>query len=212
MSRRNPKSRADSFLGLHFDFHAGHDNEPIGGKPFAHHLARLLREARPDYVQCDSKGHSGVASYPTAVGTPAPVFRGDALRVWREETAKAGVALFVHHSGVFDMAAIARHPEWARIDECGTRDPHNTSVFGPYWRELMVPQLAEIREKYGVDGVWIDGDCWATCQDYSPEVLRRFRQRTSSWCHGHAIYCQGRARIASQQEPPADTRRYDDGQ
>jgi hypothetical protein len=42
----------------------------------------------------------------------------------------------------------------------------------------MIPQLVELREKYGVDGFWVDGDCWATCQDYHPAVLAEFRRRT----------------------------------
>lgn len=105
---------SECFFGLHFDFHATADNEPIGGRPFAKDLARLLREVTPDYVQCDCKGHPGIASYPTEVGTPAPVFEDDALRVWREETSKAGVGLFMHFSGVWDTAALAKHPECAR--------------------------------------------------------------------------------------------------
>ncbi|MEI6337549.1 MAG: hypothetical protein WCQ57_03075, partial [Verrucomicrobiota bacterium] len=170
--------RTESFFGLHFDFHALPDNEPIGGRPFASDLARMLRQVKPDYVQCDCKGHQGVASYPTKVGTPAPVFQGDALHVWRDETAKAGVGLFMHVSGVWDIAALVKNPAWALVNDKGGRDPNNTSVFGPYWKELLVPQLAEVRENYGIDGVWIDGDCWATCQDYSPAVLKEFRRLT----------------------------------
>lgn len=72
-------TRAESFLGFHFDFHATTDNQPIGGRSFRSDLARMLREAKPDYVQCDCKGHPGVSSYPTKAGNPAPKFAGDAL-------------------------------------------------------------------------------------------------------------------------------------
>jgi hypothetical protein len=63
-------TRAESFLGFHFDFHAGTDNEPIVGRPFQSDLARMLREAKPDSVQCDCKGHPGGSSDPTQVGNP----------------------------------------------------------------------------------------------------------------------------------------------
>ncbi len=169
-------SRAESFLGFHFDFHATTDNQAIGGRSFKNDLARMLREAKPDYVQCDCKGHPGVSSYPTKVGNPAPKFAGDALKVWREETAKQGVALFMHYSGVWDTEALRLHPEWARIDENGNTDPDNTSVFGRYVHELMIPQLVELRRNYDVDGFWVDGDCWATGQDYHPDVLKKFRK------------------------------------
>jgi hypothetical protein len=171
-------SRAESFIGFHFDFHATTDNEPIGGRPFQRDLARMLREAKPDYVQCDCKGHPGVSSYPTKAGNPAPKFAGDALKVWREVTAKQGVALFMHYSGVWDTEALRLHPEWARVDEKGKRDPNNTSVFGRYVHELMIPQLVELRREYDVDGFWVDGDCWATGQDYHPAVLKKFRSLT----------------------------------
>ncbi len=179
-SIKEPKrlTRAESFLGFHFDFHATADNQPIGGRSFRADLARMLRAAKPDYVQCDCKGHPGVSSYPTKVGNPAPKFAGDALKVWREETARQGVALFMHYSGVWDTEALRLHPEWARIDEKGKRDPNNTSVFGRYVHELMIPQFVELRREYDVDGFWVDGDCWATGQDYHPEVLKKFRSLT----------------------------------
>lgn len=179
-SKKEPKrlTRAESFLGFHFDFHATTDNPPIGGRSFRADLARMLREAKPDYVQSDCKGHPGVSSYPTKVGNAAPTFKGDALKVWREETARQGVALFVHYSGVWDTEALRLHPEWARVDDKGKRDPDNTSVFGRYVHELMIPQLVELRQNYGVDGFWVDGDCWATGQDYHPDVLKKFRALT----------------------------------
>jgi hypothetical protein len=47
-----------------------------------------------------------------------------------------------------------------------------------YDDELMIPQLVELALDYGVDGVWIDGECWATKPDYSPDGLRAFCNAT----------------------------------
>ncbi|NJK92769.1 MAG: hypothetical protein HC904_13675 [Blastochloris sp.] len=173
---RLPRSR--SFFGIHFDFHANADSNQIGTRPFAQTLEKLITEVRPDYVQCDCKGHPGYSSYPTKVGNAAPNIQGDPLKIWRRVTAKHGVSLYMHYSGVWDSRALALHPEWARHDEKGQPDPKNTSVFGPYAELFLLPQLQELREVYGVDGYWIDGECWATCQDYRPEVIRAFRQET----------------------------------
>ena len=71
---------------------------------------------------------------------------------------REGVALYIHFSGVWDGQAVARHPEWARINEKGVRDDRNTSTFGPYVDELMIPQLREAASKYELDGVWVDGE------------------------------------------------------
>jgi hypothetical protein len=170
--------RSESFFGIHFDFHAGADCKTVGQQLAPRTIEKLVREVKPDYLQCDCKGHPGIASYPTKVGHPAPGFVRDPLRIWRDVTARHGVALYMHYSGVWDSAAIAHHPNWARIDEKGQRDKNNTSVFGPYVDELLIPQLKELSDVYGVDGVWIDGDCWATAPDYGPRAQQAFQEAT----------------------------------
>lgn len=170
--------RAESFLGIHFDFHAGPDCTEIGKNTTREMIERILTRVRPDYVQIDCKGHAGFSSYPTKVGNPAPGFVGDQLRLWREVTAERGVSLFLHYSGVWDNEAVRLHPDWARVGPDGKPDAQKTSVFGPYVDRLLVPQLRELAGDYGADGVWIDGECWAVVPDYSEAALREFRQAT----------------------------------
>ncbi|MBN1417750.1 MAG: hypothetical protein JXP34_03185 [Planctomycetes bacterium] len=170
--------RAESFLGVHFDFHAGTDCTDIGKDLTPEMIEYLIDEVKPDYVQCDCKGHPGRSSYPTKVGNRAGGFVRDPLRIWRDVTARRGVALYLHCSGVWDAAAVEIHPEWARIDENGKRDWRLTSVFGPYADRLLIPQLGELANDYGADGVWVDGECWATERDYGEGILRAFREKT----------------------------------
>jgi len=175
---RTKKKRADSFLGIHFDFHADDDCTQVGANTTREMVERIIREVNPDYIQIDCKGHRGLSSYPTAVGCRAPGIVGDPLRIWRDVTEEMGVALFLHYSGVWDAEAVKRHPDWARIDADGRPDGRMTSVFGPYADRLMIPQLLELCETYGADGVWVDGECWATAHDYSPAAAERFRAET----------------------------------
>ena len=170
--------RAESFLGIHFDFHAREDCTEVGKNTTPEMVAAILDQVRPDYIQVDCKGHPGISSYPTKVGHPVPGFVGDPLRVWREVTAKQGVALFMHYSGVWDSEAVKRHPDWARINEKGKPDDRLTSVFGPYADRLLIPQLKELSGVYGVDGVWVDGECWATARDYCDAAVKMFREKT----------------------------------
>jgi hypothetical protein len=170
--------RSESFLGMHFDFHAGPDCQEVGKRTTRESIERLLEAVRPDYVQIDCKGHSGFSSYPTRVGTPAPGFVGDPLRIWREVTAEKGVGLFMHYSGVWDGQAVAQHPEGARVNEKGERDNRLTSVFGPYVDQLLIPQMKELADAYDVDGVWVDGECWAVDRDYAEPVLKAFQEQT----------------------------------
>ncbi|MCF0233860.1 MAG: hypothetical protein HUK22_02635, partial [Thermoguttaceae bacterium] len=170
--------RAESFFGVHFDFHAGAGDVNIGANTTPEMVQAIIDAVHPDYLQTDSKGHAGFTSYPTKVGNPAPGIVADGLKVWREVTAKNGVALYLHYSGVWDSTAIVKHPEWALIDANGKAAADATSVFGGYKDGLLVPQLIEIANVYGVDGIWVDGECWATKMDYSPAAREEFKART----------------------------------
>ena len=170
--------RADSFFGVHMDFHAGADCTEVGKNTTAEMINTIIDKVQPDYLQCDCKGHAGYSSYPTKVGNPAPGFIGDPLQVWRDTTAKRGVSLYMHYSGVWDARAVELHPEWAAIDGAGNRNPNMTSVFGPYVEQLLIPQLRELAGVYEVDGIWVDGECWATMPDYGERAVKLFKEQT----------------------------------
>lgn len=172
--------RANSFLGIHFDFHAGDDCTQIGRNVTHAMLEELVTRVRPDYVQCDCKGYMGYASYPTTVGVPAPGFVRDPLRIWREVTARHGVALYAHYAGGEDKATLKLHPDWAQVDASGQSHAAKISVFSPFLEAIMLPQLQELCDDYGLDGVWIDSDAWATAigPDWHPAGVQRFRDET----------------------------------
>ena len=87
------KRRTDSFFGMHFDFHAKCDQENIGSTADPEQINRLLKRVKPDFIQCDTKGHFGYSSYPTKVGLSSPNQAADILRMWRDVTEKNNVAL-----------------------------------------------------------------------------------------------------------------------
>jgi hypothetical protein len=176
--RSAPVPRKDAFFGLHFDLHPQATDTSLGADISEDNIRNLLERARPDYVQYDCKGHAGWAGYPTAVGWASPGIVKDSLAVWRKATRDVGVGLFIHYSGVWDSKAVAEHPDWARVDANGKRDANATSVFGPYVDELLTPQLIEVAAKYGLDGVWADGECWAAQLDYSPRALAAWTKET----------------------------------
>lgn len=170
--------RAASYFGLHFDFHAGDDCTEIGKNTTRAMIDGILDAAHPDYVQVDTKGHRGLTSYPTKVGNPAPGFVGDQLRLWRDVTRERGVALYVHHSGVWDSEAIVKHPEWAVLRANGSRDKNATSFWSRYADDLLIPQLRELAGDYGIDGAWVDGECWAAQPDFGAAALDDLAQST----------------------------------
>ncbi len=181
------EQKKERFFGLHFDFHATPElceGVKLGEGLREEDLAEICERFRPDFLQVDCKGHPGYSSYPTKIGTPAAEFANDPLKVWREVTARYGVRLYVHYSGVWDSRYLAEHPEDGKkspdfegIPNWLKRSNNYTSVFGPYAERLMIPQLKEVAD-YGIDGVWVDGDCWACILDVSEHALNAFFEET----------------------------------
>ncbi len=138
---------------------------------------------RPDWIQCDCKGHAGYTSWPTAVGTTSPGVVKDALRMHRDVTRELGIPLVMHYSGVWDGRAVELHPEWARIGPDGKPNKDGfvtgaTCNLSPYTEELMIPQLLELIDNYDIDGFWVDGENWATSACYCSRCTERFRAET----------------------------------
>jgi len=171
--------RSDAFFGIHFDFHANEEDNEIGKNTTRAMIEYIIDQVHPDFLQIDCKGHKGFSSYPTKVGNVPPAgIVGDPLKLWRQVTAERGVSLIMHYSGVIDAKAVQDHPDWCVIDPTGEPAGRSTSLFGPYADKLLIPQLKELALDYGVDGVWVDGDCWGVNPDYSPAALDAFKKAT----------------------------------
>jgi hypothetical protein len=167
----------DAFFGLHYDLHPNDKDTELGRETTYEHIKEQLEKAKPDYVQYDCKGHPGWTGYPSKVGSPSPGIVNDALKVWRQVTKDMGIPLSIHYSGVWDSRAIELHPDWARVGSEGNPSPNNTCPTSAYTKELMIPQLLEVVELYDIDGVWIDGENWASqpcfCQRCAAEFIAR---------------------------------------
>jgi len=173
------KKRSEGYFGLHFDFHASTDCTEVGKTVTEEMIKEIIEVIRPDYIQCDCKGHPGYSSYQTKVGNPAPGFVNDQLKIWRKVTKELNIPLIMHYSGVWDTRALELRPEWAATNEDGTKSKDMTSTFKSYVDELLIPQLTELSNDYKVDGVWLDGECWATIPDFDLEIISNFEKQYS---------------------------------
>lgn len=164
---------------MHFDFHASENDKGIGTKTTSENLGKLLDEVKPDYIQVDTKGHPGLTSFFSEYSEDvAPGLENDHLKIIRAETEKRGIALYAHHSGIWDSAACKKHPEWASVNPDGSRHPETIDVTGEYADKKLIPQLKELCSRYGFDGAWVDGECWALHTSWTKEALADFRQKT----------------------------------
>jgi hypothetical protein len=176
--RKGRLQRKDCFFGIHFDLHTPENNTRIGASLTEGMIDSFLLDVKPDYIQVDCKGHTGISSYPTEVGFRAAGYIGDPLQLWRKVTAVHNVSLFVHFSGIYDRKVANEYPEWTIVNADGSRSDQILSVYSPYDETYMIPQLKELAGKYGVDGAWVDGECWAFQADYGMEAQEDFSSNT----------------------------------
>lgn len=178
------KTRKESFFGLHFDYHA-QPKYGIQGKTLKEEdIREICRLIKPDFIQIDCKGHPGWASYPTKLGNAMPEFAQDTLALWRRVTREEDVALYVHYSGVYELKYCSEHPEENVVNADGTIARGAVRTNGKYVDELLIPQILELAGSYGINGVWIDGDCWKATADFSPETVSAFEKETGICLNG----------------------------
>lgn len=168
----------ERFFGIHFDFHASNSDE-VGANTRPEEIEWYINATKPDFIQCDCKGHAGNCCYPTKVGKPADKLMADNLKVWVETAHKHNIPIYVHYSGVIDDQYVKAHPEQAAVKEDGTIG-NKTSLFGTYVDDLLIPQMKEMIDEYGIDGAWIDGECWAVNRDYSPLAKKHIPEGTDN--------------------------------
>lgn len=173
------RRRKECFLGFHTDFHAKpQDGVVIGATLDEKDIREICETIKPDYIQIDCKGHPGWTSYPSKLGNAMPEFIGDPLEVWRRITLEYDIPLYMHYSGVYDIKYCKEHPEEAVMNADGTYSEEYVRLDGKYVDELLIPQVCELVEKYHINGIWIDGDCWGVRPDYRPETIERFEKLT----------------------------------
>ena len=182
----------EHIFGLHYDLHAGSGDTELGLHTSPEELTPMLELIGADFVQTDCKGHPGYTSWfsQTPGASVPPGLQVDALLGWREATRRLGLPLHCHYSGTWDMAAGALHPEWTQVGadgqptgapfggNVGAKTPERMCPRSDYDDHLMIPQLLELIDRYGVDGFWIDGDLWAGEPCYCRRCREEFTRRT----------------------------------
>ena len=162
------KRRADSFFGIHNDFHAKPaDGQVIGATLKESDLRTICETLQPDFIQIDCKGHPGWTSYPSALGNAMPEISQDLIAMWRKVTREYGIALYLHYSGLYEIQYCQAHPEDRIINREG-KALDFARADSNYVDNLLIPQISELVDRYDIDGIWVDGECWAVDMDYRP--------------------------------------------
>jgi hypothetical protein len=182
----------ERYFGLHYDLHGSASDTELGTRCSEAELVPMLELMGPDFVQTDCKGHPGYTSWFSQVANASvpPGLTHDALMQWRTATRVLGLPLHCHYSGIWDKAAGAKHPDWCVItadglaagapfgQNAGAPSGEKMCPRGPYLEELMIPQMRELIDRYGVDGFWVDGDLWAVEPCYCPRCREAWTEET----------------------------------
>ena len=162
---------AQCYFGFHHDLHADETDTVLGTRCSVDELSAMLRLAGVEFVQTDSKGHPGFATWysQTPGATIASGLVHDALAAWREATRALGIPLHAHYSGIWDQALAQQHPDWCLLTADGkpAPAPYHLATWpeapeallcprSPYLETLLIPQLLEMIDRYDIDGFWID--------------------------------------------------------
>ena len=171
------------YFGAHNDFHYMDNDMNAASQATPENFLNYLKILRPDWMQVDSKGHSGNSSYFSRVpaASIAPHLKHDAVAAWRQATREFGIPLVCHYSGFIDLAAARRHPEWMAVLPPGMKRAEPLVWYeatmcprSNYFDQLMIPQLIELAADWHVDGFWIDGD-WGYRGCYCPKCVAAFQ-------------------------------------
>ena len=169
----------NAFFGIHYDLHGHIDDLPgFCGKVDEEQLYRLWKEIKPDWVQCDGKGHPGFASWFCKTGWYTPELAKDDVRAYRNASKRLGIPLGIHYSGLRDGVAVRHNPDWHAVGSDGNKTRDCICLTSDYVEKLMIPQLLELIDDYDVDGFWIDGDNWGATPCWCDRCKKEFTRRT----------------------------------
>ena len=167
------------YFGYHYDLHANETDRDLGANLSVDGLLEAFRIMEPDMIQTDTKGHNGSTSWysTTPEATVATGIIRDGLKIWSTAAHEYGVPVQSHYSGLFDMAAGKKHPEWCVVQERRGSDKLDRAKMcprSPYVDELLIPQVKEMIDRYDMDGFWIDGEIWAVQPCYCERCCTAF--------------------------------------
>ncbi|HZK95127.1 MAG TPA: alpha-L-fucosidase [Prolixibacteraceae bacterium] len=160
---------------VHLDFHTSEFIPGIGEKFDKKQWQDALKTGHVNSINIFAKCHHSWSYYPTKVGHVHPNLKFDLLGAQIEACHEIGVKCPIYYTVGWSASDAENHPEWVAREKDGKYQallydlnakgtdvkPENAwkwlcpAVSGPYHEHIM-KQVAELCEKYPVDGFWFD--------------------------------------------------------
>jgi len=145
----------------HFDFHS-HRDVRIGMNPNPQEVADQLADAGVEEIITFAKGHCGYSYYPTDVPTcyVHPQMKGDPFGDIAKAVSDKGIRVLAYVSFGIDGEGTRHNPHWAQHTANGRMENDDWFIcicpFTPYVDECVLPQVAELIERYPIQGFFFD--------------------------------------------------------
>ncbi len=167
----------ETYFGYEYDMHANENDKNFGSAISVDYLAELFKLTDCDFLQTDSKGHTGLASWysKTPAASIAPGISKEMVDIWVKAGKELGIPCQAHYSGIFDEAAGDKFPEWNAVDPNGVPAKGKMCPRSPYVDKLLIPQAKELISNYGVSAMWVDGEIWAVVPCYCDKCTKAFK-------------------------------------
>ncbi len=164
---------------------------------------RKVKEAHTETVVVQAKSMWGYAYYDTKVGTRHPGLDYDLVARMIDAGHKNGLTVVAYYSGMVDVQAALKHPEWIGTNADGTPSWWGNqwpwcchhSPYGDYAKGMY----NEIFAKYDFDGLFIDGSPWPR---WFGEAICGCR-----WCEAQYLKETGESLRSATDEPRVYGRR-----
>jgi hypothetical protein len=172
----------DTYFGYEYDMHANANDIDLGAAITVDYLVELFKTAGCDLLQTDTKGHEGLVSWysKTPAASIAPGISKEMVDVWVKAGNELGIPCQAHYSGIFDMAAGEKFPDWNAVNADGEPVKGKMCPRSPYADELLIPQAKELISRYGVSAIWVDGEIWAVVPCYCDKCSAEYKKRYDS--------------------------------
>jgi hypothetical protein len=160
---------------VHLDFHTSELIPGIGEKFEKNQFQEALKTGHINQINIFAKCHHSWSYYPTKIGHTHPNLKIDLLGAQIEACHEIGVKCPVYYTVGWSASDAENHPEWVAREKDGRYQAINfdlnakgsevkpetswkwlcPAISGPYHEHIM-KQVAEICERYPVDGFWFD--------------------------------------------------------
>jgi len=150
-------------------------------------IVATYKRAGADSVMIYCQSHTGLAYWPTEVGTPHRALQGrDLVGETLSRLREADIEAFSYYSLTYNNLAFHNHPDWRLVPAApivgGGFAGKRYGIVCPNsreYREFALSEVRELIERYDFDGVFFDMTFWpAVC--ICPSCSDRYRSETGS--------------------------------